>query len=180
MVSVETIEPRLTLAEFDALPDDGEWRELLDGRVLVTPAPRPIHQTAAGNLYTLLRAARTPDLLVYFAPFDYRPGGPNSLQPDVLVCHRQDVGPQGVQRPLLLAVEVASPSTRHQDVMRKRLLYEAHGVQSYWIFEPEDAVLVVLELKNGQFVDRVFKDDEVFEAELPYPVQIVPAELLEY
>ncbi len=64
--------------------------------------------------------------------------------------------------------------------MRKRLLYEAHGVQSYWIFEPEDAVLVVLELKNGQFVDRVFKDDEVFEAELPYPVRIVPAELLEY
>lgn len=178
-MSVETIEPRLTLAEFDALPDNGEWRELLDGRVLVNPSPLTDHQIAAGNLYTLLRAAREPDLPVFFAPFDYRPDDRTSLQPDVLVCRREDLGHRGLQRPPALAVEVLSPSTRAQDLLRKRRVYEATGVDAYWIFEPEDAVLTVLELEDGRYGEQIFKNDEVFLAQRPFSVRIVPEKLLE-
>jgi len=37
----------------------------------------------------------------------------------------------------------------------------------------------VLELENGRYVKRTFGSTEVFEAEFPFPVRIVPAELLE-
>jgi Uma2 family endonuclease len=175
---VETIEPRLTLAEFDALPDDGEWRELLDGRVLVTPSPLADHQRAANHINLRLVAACPEDLEVFIAPFDYRPGDRTSLQPDVLVCHSEDVDRDSIRRPLLLAVEILSDSTRAKDLWKKRLVYEDAGVQSYWIFEPEEAVLMVLELTDGRYTERTFKDDEVFEAALPFPVRIVPSELV--
>jgi Uma2 family endonuclease len=176
---VETTEPtNLTLAQFDALPDDGEWRELLDGQVLVTPSPLAVHQRAAGNFYSLLRPACPEELEVFFAPFDYRPNDRTSLQPDLMACRSEDVEPAGVHRPLLLAVEILSPSTRAKDLLKKRRLYEATGVGSYWIFEPDEAVLTVLELENGRYVEQTFKDDEVFETNRPFPVRIVPAELV--
>ena len=79
---------------------------------------------------------------------------------------------------MLLAVEILSPSTRAKDLLKKRRLYEETGVGSYWIFEPEEAVLTVPELESGRCVEHTFKDDEVVEAERPFPVRIVPAELV--
>lgn len=178
-MSVETIEPEeLTLAQFDALPDDGERRELLDGRVLVNPSPRDVHQRSAGVLYGLLLKACPEDLEVFFAPFDYRPNDRTSLQPDLMVFAGEDVDQSCIQSPLLLAVEVLSPSTRARDLLKKRRLYEENGVGSYWIFEPDEAVLTVLELQDGRYVQQTFKDDEAFEARRPFPVRIVPAELV--
>jgi Uma2 family endonuclease len=59
------------------------------------------------------------------------------------------------------------------------LAYEQSGVQSYWIFDPEDIALTVLELENGRYVERAMvKDDEAFEAEVPFGVRVVPGELV--
>lgn len=46
-----------TVDDLDQLPDDTLQYELLDGLLLVTPAPTMFHQRAVGNLYLLLRAA---------------------------------------------------------------------------------------------------------------------------
>ncbi|HEX9755437.1 MAG TPA: hypothetical protein VGA42_07000 [Gemmatimonadales bacterium] len=37
---------RWTREEVLALPDDGNRYELIDGELLVTPSPRPLHQLA--------------------------------------------------------------------------------------------------------------------------------------
>lgn len=178
-MSVEPIEQReLTLPEFDALPADGERRELLDGRVLVTPSPKAIHQRAVYQLAIRLQPVCPEDLEAFIAPFDYRPNDRTSLQPDLMVSRCEDVEADKVQRPLLLAVEILSPSTRPKDLLKRRRLYEDSGVGSCWIFEPDEAVLTVLELENGRYVEQTFKDDEVFEADRPFPVRIVPAELV--
>ncbi|MFG1909356.1 Uma2 family endonuclease [Kribbella sp. NPDC048928] len=178
-MSVEPIEQRkLTLAEFDALPDDGERRELLDGGVLVTPSPPAIHQRAAYQFAIRLQPVCPEAFEVFFAPFDYRPDDRTSLQPDLLVCRAEDVEADGIRRALLLAVEILSPSTRAKDLLKKRRLYEAGGVGSYWIFEPEEAVLTVLEVENGRYVEETYQGDEVFEARRPFPVRVVPAELV--
>jgi Uma2 family endonuclease len=175
---VEPTSPRkLTLAQFDALPDDGQRHELVDGRLLVTPSPRANHQRASYHLALLLPPACPEELEVFYAPFDFRPNGQTVLQPDLMVCRCEDVEPDGVRRPLFLAVEVLSPSNRSADLVTKRHAYEKAGVESYRIFEPEESVLTVLDLVDGRYVDRTFKDDEVFEAERPFPVRIVPAEL---
>ena len=54
------------------------------------------------------------------------------------------------------------------------------GTPSYWIVDPELPRLMVFELdEHGdyQLVADV-KDEDAFEAERPFPVRIVPAELL--
>jgi Uma2 family endonuclease len=178
---VQTSEPYdFTMEQFDALPDDGRRHELVDGMLLVTPAPKPIHQTAVFELAYRLRLGCPENLKVFVAPLDFRPTGQRSLQPDVLVCHREDIGPKYIERPLVLAAEVLSPSTRMADLLLKRGVYEQAGVASYWIFDPDREALTVLELSNGRYVERaVVVGKEVFDAVLPFPVRLVPAELVE-
>jgi Uma2 family endonuclease len=180
MGAVEKLEQGYyTMADLDAMPDDGQRRELVDGMLLVTPAPVPLHQTAVLELAFCLRAACPRGFKVFVAPLDFRPTANRSLQPDVLVCHHEDVGPKRIERPLLLAVEVLSPGTRMQDLFVKRRVYEESGVQSYWIVDPEPEQLTVLELVGGHYVERaVVKGTDAFEADLPYQVRIVPAELI--
>lgn len=168
-----------TLAELDALPDDGMQHELVDGMHLVTPSPTRLHQRAVVEFTYLLRHHCPDDCRVFVAPMDYRPTPGRSLQPDVMVTTPDDTNPTALVRPLLLAVEVLSPSTRMKDLLLKRGLYQESGVASYWIFDPDAEVLTVLELVDGQYVERaVVKGDDVFEAELPFAVRVVPSELV--
>ena len=102
MEYVQTLEPgEFTLADLDVLPDDGMQYELVDGILLVTPLPTPLHQRATLKFAITLEAGCPGDLEVFVAPLDFRPTSQRSLQPDVLVCRREDVGPRAIERPLL-------------------------------------------------------------------------------
>lgn len=180
MVYVETHEPgRYTVADLETFPDDGKRYEVVDGMLLVTPAPLPVHQTAVVEFTYLLRHHCPSELKVLVAPTDYRPTPTRSVQPDVLVCRREDVGHKNLEKPLLLAIEVLSQSTSLTDTALKRRLYEQAGVKSYWIFDPAKEQLTVLELDGDMYVERaVVTGKNPFEAELPFPVRIVPADLV--
>jgi Uma2 family endonuclease len=180
MELVQHIEPNnFTLADLDALPDDGSQYELVDGIYLVTPSPTLLHQVAAAELSYALRQKCPAGYRVIQAPMDYRPTSGRSLQPDVIVATRDDPGPDALRLPLLLAVEVLSPATRSKDLVLKRNLYEEAGVAAYWIFDPEAKILTVLELENSRYVERaVVKAEEAYDAEIPFPVRISPSELL--
>lgn len=62
----------ITRAELDAMPDDGRRHELLDGILLVTPAPAPKHQRVVRRLSRLLEDACPEALEVFFAPLAWR------------------------------------------------------------------------------------------------------------
>ncbi len=176
-----TVMPRegdWTVDDLDRLPDDGLQYELADGVLLVTPAPLPAHQRVVGDLYVLLRNAEVAGTEVYLAPLDYRPSRVRSLQPDLLVVRTEDVGPTNVQKPLLLAVEVLSRSTRSKDLLLKRGLYEDSGVASYWVVDPERPSLLVLDLLDGRYAETAHVvGDEVAELDRPFPVTVRPSEL---
>ena len=78
----------LTRADLAHLPDDGHRYELIDGSLIVSPAPRHGHQTVVGNLYVLLRAACPPELQVILAPFAVALADDTEVQPDLLVAPR--------------------------------------------------------------------------------------------
>jgi Uma2 family endonuclease len=170
----------LTADDLDAMPEDGHRYELIDGSLFVTPAPGTRHQKCAGNLYTLLRAARPPGYTVLFAPFDFRPSGTTSLQPDLLVALDTDFTPARIERPPLLVVEIRSPSTRLYDLGTKRLAYEAAGVPAYWLVDPDAPALTVLHLEDGRYVEHAsVRDDQPYAATRPFPLTVVPAALLD-
>ncbi len=77
-----------------------------------------------------------------------------------------------------MAVEVVAAETRMVDELLKRRVYEQAGVASYWMVDPDNTSLTVLELEGGRYVERaVVGRDEVFEAEVPFPVKVVPGEV---
>jgi len=118
-----TVMPRdheWTVADLANTPDDGLRYELVDGVLLMSAAPSNVHQIVLGELYMVLRAACPADARVMLAPTDYQPTRRRSLQPDLLEARRTDVGSDPISAPLLLAVEVLSPSTRSVDLLLKR------------------------------------------------------------
>lgn len=52
-----------TVEMLDALPEDGQRYEIIDGELFVTSAPVEFHQDIAGDLFALLRDDRAVRLM---------------------------------------------------------------------------------------------------------------------
>lgn len=173
------VEEWFTADDLDTLPDDGNRYELLDGELLVTPSPRVVHQAVVLELALLLKQALPPGLRVLVAPMDVRFGPKRQLQPDVMVIRDEGLEAVRVESVPRLVVEILSPTTRSRDLVSKHRAYEQEGVASYWIVDPKKPSLTVLELDGVRYVQvgRV-AGDEAWTAVRPYPVTVVPSELL--
>ncbi len=169
-----------TTSDLDAMVDDGYRREIIEGRLIVSPSPISEHQKAAGRLYSLLDRYCPNGLSVLIAPLDWHPPTGESLQPDIMVIREEDYNPKGFQIGApLLAVEVRSPSTAIYDETEKRARYESLGVIDYWMVDPATPSIVALHLTDSHYVEvgRVTGDDSL-KATTPFPVTVVPSELI--
>ena len=178
-----TVMPRdheWTVDDLAHTPDDGLRYELVDGVLLVSAAPSNLHQIVLGELHVLLRAACPPEARVMLGPTDFEPSRRRSLQPDLLVARRRDVGADPITAPLLLAVEVLSPSTRSVDLLLKRGLYAESGVAAYWVVDPLVPSLRAWRLVDGDYVDAGYAEAaQPLRLEQPFEVVVVPQELLD-
>ncbi len=169
-----------TVDDLAHTPDDGLRYELVDGVLLVSAAPSNLHQIALGELYVLVRAAAPADVRVMLAPTDYQPTRRRSLQPDLLVARRSDVGATPITAPLLLAVEVLSPSTRSVDLTLKRNLYAESGVAAYWVVDPLEPSVTAWRLVDGVYLEAGHAlGSQVLELDHPFPLRLVPQDLLD-
>jgi Uma2 family endonuclease len=129
-----------TVDDLDRIPGgDGNRYELIDGMLVVSPAPGMPHQVVVTRLATLLTAACPRDLFVLGSSPAVRTGRRGSVEPDVVVLRKADVA-AAFDRPYtgvpVLAVEVLSPSSRTFDRLVKRSVYARIGVPTYWIIDP--------------------------------------------
>jgi Uma2 family endonuclease len=114
--------------------------ELVDGELLVTPGPHPMHQRAVGELIVALSAYLQLERIghVIPSPSDVELEPEFITQPDVFVVPmaewRRVAKDEPPIRQLLLAVEVLSPSSSRHDRVRKRPLYQ-RNVPDYWIID---------------------------------------------
>lgn len=169
-----------TVEDLEGMPDDGRRYELIDGTLLVSPAPVPRHQKIVTMLLVNLQPSCPADLHVFPAPFAVQPSKNTEVQPDVLVCRDSDLTDKLLPVAPLLAVEILSPSTALYDLNTKKAVYERMGVPTYWVIDPEVPTLTVFEFGADGLYEQtvVVKADEVFEATAPFPVRFSPAELL--
>jgi Uma2 family endonuclease len=177
-MSSVTVLPRgrpLTRDDLDAMPDDGRRYELIDGTLVVTPAPSTRHQSVSGSLYLILAAACPGSLKVLYAPVDVVLAADTVVQPDLLVARRADFTQRDLPVAPLLAVEILSPSTRLFDLTLKRKRYEEAGCLNYWVVDPEAPSLTAWGLVEGRYVEiGAAAGEETFETTEPFPVRIVP------
>ena len=166
--------------DLESMPDDGHRYELIDGTLIVTPAPSLRHQRIVVNLVVALHRERPADLEVLVAPFDVALTEDTIMQPDLLVARRIDFTDRDLPVAPLLAVEVLSPSTRRVDLTLKRSRYEAAGCPSYWAIDPDEPSLTAWRLEDGEYVEDAHVDrNEEYAATRPYAVTITAARLLD-
>lgn len=179
-MSVMVADNVLTREDLDAMPDDGRRYELLDGAIFVTPAPGFGHQDVVMRLAVkLFQAIEGTELVVLSAPFDVVLSELTVVEPDLLVAPRSQFTERDLSSPPLLVVEVRSRSTAAVDAVIKRELYEQAGVHSYWLIDPRDPSITVLELAAGRYEEagRAVRGDSIYVT-APVPMRLTPSEWL--
>ena len=137
---------RWTIEEVDRLaderPESSPRYELVDGELLVTPAPSGRHQRIILNLAVLLKTYVDTNRLgeLRLGPGEARLTPDSRFEPDIFVVPAIDGRMPRAADPvtrLLLAVEVLSPSSSRHDRITKRRFFQAHGVPDYWVVDGE-------------------------------------------
>jgi len=149
--------PRYTVDQVRSFPEDGQRYELLDGFLLVTPAPTNLHQIVTTNLTVALHQAVTPSQKARIVSIgELEIGARTLLNPDILVYPASYVPttPWKRIRGWWLAVEVVSPSTRIYDRDFKREAYTNLGVEEVWLVDPESAIVEVWNEGSQQRISR--------------------------
>lgn len=133
------------------LPEDKRY-EVIEGELLVTPAPTARHQRVLMRLAVRLsHHVETTGLgEVLPAPTDVILAHESIVQPDILFIARHRLGiidlDGGVHGAPDLVVEILSPSTAGRDQVVKRKLYSKYGVREYWVADSASASIEVMAL----------------------------------
>jgi Uma2 family endonuclease len=177
------IEPLLTVADLDALPDDdGNRYELIGGELFVSRAPGIPHQRVLHNLQLELGAYLKANPIGILVPgagaifSDY-----DAVIPDItFVRHErwdQVVTGEKFTGAVDLVIEILSPgaANRNRDLTAKHKLYGKYGVEEYWIVDNQNLSISVFRLK-GKTLDEIVTltgDDELTSPVLPgFHVQV--------
>ena len=127
-----------TLEMVRALPDDGNRYEVVDGVLLVSPAPSLRHQIAVGLLYEILAPYTRQHSIgrTIMSPADIELSPTRMVQPDLFVvpAHIETTTWHDITT-LLLTIEVISPSTARWDRFDKRTSYQEKQVPEYWVVD---------------------------------------------
>lgn len=149
--------PRYTVEDLERFPDDGNRYELLDGVLIVTPAPRLAHQrVAVGIAARLWNTVEVPGIGCVAGPGAISAPPFSQLEPDVLVFPARFGSAQKWTDVTehWLAVEVLSRSSRFYDREYKRDAYFQLGVRQVWLVDIEDRSVDIWHSRVGHEVVR--------------------------
>ena len=144
---------KLTYQDYANTPDDERY-ELLDGVLLVVPAPNIPHQRthrkSGVQITTFVDRHELGE--VFLAPTDVVLSDTEVVQPDVLFISKERehiITEANIQGAPDLVVEILSPSTAKHDWQAKRDLYAKHGVKEYWLADPANKIVWIMLLRDG-------------------------------
>jgi Uma2 family endonuclease len=173
MRRVEAVKPRVSFADLQRMPDDGNRYELYDGELRVVPSPLPIHQRVVQRLLiALVDCSRTIGGEAFHAPFDIVLSEFDVVQPDIIYFGSAAAGRIRLREHVRfrpdLAIEVLSPSTARIDRGRKRELLARYGVPEYWIVDPDARQIDIWVLTGAEYKDpRIIRSGRYESPTLP-------------
>lgn len=144
------VEPRLTNADLECLPEDGNRYELIEGELHASTAPDLTHQRTLGRIYTAFARYldKNPIGEILYGPgvilSDY-----DGVIPDLVYLsnkRRNEIATgERIYGAPTLVIEILSPGTqnRARDGKLKLKLYSKFGVEEYWIVDPRKHAIEV-------------------------------------
>lgn len=163
-----------TYEDYAALPQDGHRYEIVNGVLLMAPAPNTDHQSIAVRLthYLFVHAELAGLGRIFSAPIDMELAPKQVYQPDVVVLlniHLDRIATKKIMGAPDLAVEIASPSTATLDRLTKYEHYAQAGIAEYWIVKPTARTIEVMVLEHEQY-----RSLGTFSGQATLPSHIVP------
>lgn len=155
------------LESFEGYP--GLRDELINGRIVMTPQPKPLHQHIVRNLQGLLDIACKGTDYIVNGDSNIKFQNSNSAPaPDVFVVESSKwreaiINGTYLDTPPLIAVEILSPS--QADLNEKIDIYLEAGVAVLWIVDPKNRTVLI---HTGQRESFYQKDHD--EIDLPKPL----------
>ena len=149
------IEPLLTIDDLDAMPDDDNRYEIIEGELLVSRAPTLTHQSVSMKLAVSINIylSQNPIGKVWATPgviFSESSGVipdlvfvSNERIPEIASGERITAAPD-------LVIEIVSPGAENErrDRIAKRQLYGKHGVKEYSVVDPEKRNIEIYSLEG--------------------------------
>jgi len=163
-----------TYDDYTRLPDEGKRYEVVNGVLVMAPAPDLDHQSIALRIshYLLIHVELARLGRVFPAPVDVVLGQRDVFQPDVVVvlnahldrlAHRKIIGAPDV------VVEIASPATAAYDRLTKYTAYARAGIAEYWIVKPAAHTVEVLTLEQSEY-----RSLGIFSGQTMLPSRVIP------
>lgn len=169
-----------------ALASSEHWRdEKINGVVYdMSPAPGYRHGIINGNIYTAIRKGLKNSICLVSIEnldFKYHPDiNDDYLCPDIMViCDRKHLKGGSYSGTPKFIAETLSHSTAKRDRTEKKDIYEAAGVEEYWIVSPQGS-LEIYYLQDGKYVlEQNYlllddKEDEDYNAEEEICLRVFP------
>lgn len=160
---------KLTFEEYLALDNlPGRRCEFVDGELVeLPPESEPNDFIARYLLFAIASSGVVPLRLIAIHTCEVevptlKPGDPRTRYPDVVILREAHLSL--TQRRLTIKIdmpppqmvaEVVSPgdSNRERDYECKRKQYQARGIPEYWLIDPEQQTVTVLELRAGKYAE---------------------------
>jgi len=154
---------KYTYADYLTWPEEGRW-EIVDGEAFdMTPGPGRLHQEVSMGLERQIAAfLEGKPCRMFHAPFDVvflekgkkADASRNVFQPDIFVtCNPERLTEQAMLGAPDFIIEILSPATASIDHVRKRRVYEKHGVREFWLVHPTDRTVLVYRLGANELFE---------------------------
>ena len=142
------------------LPEDKRY-EIIDGELFMVPSPNEAHQHILAYISNcVFNYVRENKLgCVYCAPFDVLFSEEDIVQPDIVFVSNENkkiITKDNIKGTPDLLIEILSPGTSKRDLGIKKKLYAKNGVREYWIVDPAQETIEVLNLKEGEFLGKSY------------------------
>ncbi len=173
----------LTVEDYWLTPLDGPRYQLVEGELIMAPAPNRFHQDISRNLeFILLKyLEKNPIGKLYDAPFDVVLNEINVFQPDILFVANEQKSiftKQGIEGAPNLVVEILSDSSARLDKIRKKKIYADSGVPELWIIDPRtESIEIYFLQKDAERPVATHKVKDVFSSPTFPKIKIKAAEI---
>ena len=164
----------LTVEDYRATPEGSRY-QLVEGELIMSPAPNTDHQRIVRKLSQLLcnHLAKHGLGEVFFAPFDVYLSEHDVVQPDLLFISQSNfaiIAADGIHGAPDLVIEILSPTTAQLDKKQKRRAYARAGVKEMWLVDP-----LLSQIQRYDFARDTAKPVQLIEENETFSTPLLPS-----
>ncbi|WRH67233.1 MAG: Uma2 family endonuclease [Planktothrix sp. GU0601_MAG3] len=167
MITITT-PPKLSFKDYLNYDDGTDNRyELEDGELILMNPPTGRHALVIYNLNNAFVAEinRLSLSWICLQNIGIRTSINRSRIPDLCIVTREQIQEKldvsaVLESPAILAIEMVSPESKIRDYRYKRSEYSVVGIPEYWIIDPSEQKITILQLVEGLYEEQSYQGNQ--------------------